>query len=104
MIKSYDRPRVKDHYFIKTGRSNRKPGDPDPGICSICGQPLVILHDFNTLGHLGVCNTDECPAHAQPQKYLKYSRFRTEIDQITEAAGNVPGCSGRKQRAKNIEH
>jgi hypothetical protein len=67
----------------------------------------VILHDFNSLGHLAVCNTDVCPAHAQPQKYLKYPRFTSDIDQIMEkyeAAGNVPGCSGRKQRAKNIEH
>ncbi len=73
MIKSYNKPRLKDSLYIKMPK--RKANDPEPGRCKSCRQPMVILHDFSSHGHLAVCQNGLCDAYAQPQAYLMYKRF-----------------------------
>ncbi len=90
MIQSYNKPRLKDALYIKM-TSNRREGDPDPGNCNLCHQPLIILHEFSSKGHLAVCNNRGCPAHAQPQKYLLYPKFKQsqEEEEIKQQASRL---------------
>jgi hypothetical protein len=91
MIRSYARPRLKDTTRLKSGQSK----DLKAGRCARCREPLIVLHNFSSAGHIAVCGNRDCPLHAQPQKHISHPRFVSEQSDEKLASGI---CDQRKQR------